>query len=114
MDNPPTDPPLIPKFAAHLTLLFTKAPFMERIALARAAGFTHVEYLFPYAFKAEELKAELTKHGLQQVLFNLPAGDRAAGVRPNYHFTCNRSLGRCVWAPPGAHVVPNLTFQPAS
>ena len=71
----------MPKFAANLTLLFTEAPFMERFALARAAGFTHVEYLFPYAFKAEELKAELTKHGLQQVLFNLPAGDWAAGDR---------------------------------
>lgn len=71
----------MPKFAANLTMLFTEVPFMERFALARAAGFTHVEYLFPYAFKLEELKAELTKHGLTQVLFNLPSGDWAAGDR---------------------------------
>ncbi len=71
----------MPKFAANLTMLFTEALFMERFALARQAGFTHVEYLFPYPFKAEELKAELDKHGLQQVLFNLPAGDWAAGDR---------------------------------
>lgn len=71
----------MPKFAANLTMLFTEAPFLERFALARSAGFTHVEYLFPYAFKAEELKAELTKHGLTQVLFNLPSGDWAAGDR---------------------------------
>lgn len=71
----------MPKFAANLTMLFTEAPFMERFALARAAGFTHVEYLFPYAFPAGDLNAELTKHGLQQVLFNLPAGDWAAGDR---------------------------------
>ena len=71
----------MPRFAANLTMLFTEAPFLARFALARAAGFTHVEYLFPYAFKTEDLKAELTKHGLQQVLFNLPAGDWAAGER---------------------------------
>jgi len=71
----------MPKFAANLTMLFTEAPFMERFALAREAGFTHVEYLFPYPFAAEDLKTELEKHGLQQVLFNLPAGDWAAGER---------------------------------
>ena len=71
----------MPKFAANLTMLFTEAPFMERFALARAAGFTHVEYLFPYPFKAEDLKAELDKCELTQILFNLPAGDWAAGER---------------------------------
>ncbi len=71
----------MPKFAANLTMLFTEVPFMERFALARAAGFTYVEYLFPYPFKAEELKAELDKHRLVQILFNLPAGDFAAGER---------------------------------
>ncbi len=71
----------MPKFAANLTMLFTEVPFMERFALARAAGFTHVEYLFPYPFKAEDLKAELDRNGLTQVLFNLPAGDWAAGER---------------------------------
>jgi hydroxypyruvate isomerase len=71
----------MPRFAANLTMLFTEAPFLERFALARAAGFTHVEYLFPYAFKSDELKAALGQHGLQQVLFNLPSGDWAAGDR---------------------------------
>jgi sugar phosphate isomerase/epimerase len=71
----------MPNFAANLTMLFTEVPFMDRFALARAAGFTHVEYLFPYTFKAEDLKTELAKNGLTQVLFNLPAGDFAAGER---------------------------------
>jgi hydroxypyruvate isomerase len=71
----------MPKFAANLTMLFTEASFMERFALARQAGFTHVEYLFPYPFAAADLKAELDKNGLQQVLFNLPSGDWAAGER---------------------------------
>ncbi len=49
----------MPRFAANLTMLFTEVPFLERFALARKAGFTHVEYLFPYAFTAEDVKAEL-------------------------------------------------------
>lgn len=71
----------MPKFAANLTMLFTEVPFMERFALARAAGFTHVEYLFPYPFPAADLKAALDQNGLKQVLFNLPSGDWAAGDR---------------------------------
>jgi len=71
----------MPTFAANLTMLFTEAPFMERFALAHKAGFKHIEYLFPYAYKVEDLKAELQQHGLQQVLFNLPSGDWAAGER---------------------------------
>lgn len=71
----------MPKFAANLTMLFTEVPFMDRFSLARQAGFTHVEYLFPYPFRAEDLKAELDEHGLQQVLFNLPSGDWASGER---------------------------------
>ena len=71
----------MPKFAANLTMLFTEVPFMERFALARSAGFTHVEYLFPYPFSAHELKAKLDENGLTQILFNLPSGDWAAGER---------------------------------
>ena len=71
----------MPKFAANLTMLFTEVSFLERFALARKAGFTHIEYLFPYAFKVKDLQAELEQHELQQVLFNLPSGDWAAGDR---------------------------------
>jgi len=71
----------MPAFAANLTMLFTEAPFLERFALAREAGFTWVEYLFPYDYPAEELKARLEGNGLRQVLFNLPCGDWARGDR---------------------------------
>ena len=71
----------MPKFAANLTMLFTEVPFLERFALARQAGFSHVEYLLPYAFRISELKEQLEKNHLQQVLFNLPCGDWAAGER---------------------------------
>jgi len=71
----------MPKFAANLTMLFTEAPFLDRFALAAKAGFEGVEYLFPYDFAKEALRAELDRHGLTQVLHNLPAGDWAGGER---------------------------------
>ena len=71
----------MPKFAANLTMLFNEVPFMERFAAARAAGFTAVEYLFPYAYDKQELAQALRTNGLQQVLHNLPAGNWDAGER---------------------------------
>lgn len=71
----------MPKFAANLTMLFNEADFLDRFAAAATAGFKGVEYLFPYAFSAEELKSRLDESGLEQVLFNLPAGDWDAGDR---------------------------------
>ena len=71
----------MPKFAANLTMLFTEAPFLDRFALAAKAGFEAVEYLFPYDFDKDELRATLDRHGLAQVLHNLPAGNWAGGER---------------------------------
>ncbi len=71
----------MPKFAANLTMLFTERPFLERFAAARAAGFDAVEFLFPYAWPVQELKALLRQHRLRLVLHNLPAGDWDAGER---------------------------------
>jgi len=71
----------MPKFAANLTMLFTEVPFLERFERAASAGFTAVEFLFPYAWPAEEIKARLDTHHLQLVLHNLPAGDWDAGDR---------------------------------
>jgi hydroxypyruvate isomerase len=69
------------RFAANLTMLFTELPFLDRFAAAKAAGFSAVEYLFPYEYPKEELAARLRANGLKQVLHNLPAGDWAAGER---------------------------------
>ncbi|WP_017937965.1 hydroxypyruvate isomerase [Zestomonas thermotolerans] len=71
----------MPRFCANLSMLFTEVDFLERFAAAAQAGFSGVEYLFPYDYPAEELKARLDANGLTQVLFNLPAGDWAAGER---------------------------------
>lgn len=71
----------MPRFAANLTFLFTEVPFLERFERAARAGFTAVEFLFPYAWPASEIKARLDAFGLQLVLHNLPAGDWDVGDR---------------------------------
>lgn len=71
----------MPRFAANLSMLFTEVDFLDRFEAAAKAGFSGVEYLFPYDFPATEIKARLDANGLEQVLFNLPAGDWAGGER---------------------------------
>jgi hydroxypyruvate isomerase len=71
----------MPKFAANLTMLFTEVPFLDRFERAAQAGFTAVEFLFPYAYPAQEIRQRLDANGLTLVLHNLPAGDWDAGER---------------------------------
>ena len=71
----------MPQFAANLTMLFNESPFMERFEKAANSGFQAVEFLFPYAFPAQEIKQKLDQYQLQLVLHNLPAGDWDAGER---------------------------------
>ena len=71
----------MPKFAANLSMLFTEYPFLERFARAKAAGFQAVEFLFPYEYDSGAIAHELRRNELEQVLFNLPAGDFTAGDR---------------------------------
>jgi hydroxypyruvate isomerase len=71
----------MPKFAANLTMLFTEHAFLDRFEHAAKAGFSAVEFLFPYAFPTAEIEARLKDNGLQLVLHNLPAGDWDAGER---------------------------------
>jgi hydroxypyruvate isomerase len=69
------------KFAANLTMLYGELDFLDRFEAAARAGFAGVEYLFPYPHAAARLAERLRGAGLAQVLFNLPAGDWAAGER---------------------------------
>ena len=71
----------MPKFAANLSMMFTEWGFLDRFAAAAGAGFTAVEYLFPYAFEPDEIGTRLANNGLTQALFNLPAGNFDAGER---------------------------------
>jgi hydroxypyruvate isomerase len=71
----------MPKFAANLSMLYPELGFLDRFAAAARDGFTAIEYLFPYAFSAQDIAARLRDHGLQQVLFNAPPGNWDRGER---------------------------------
>ena len=71
----------MPKLAANLSMMFNEVPFLDRFDAAAKAGFTAVEFLFPYDFPAIELKRRLAACGLTQALFNMPPGDWANGER---------------------------------
>jgi hydroxypyruvate isomerase len=71
----------MPRFAANLSMMYNEHAFLDRFAAAAQDGFQAVEFLFPYDYPVEELKARLDAHGLTQVLFNAPPGDWAAGER---------------------------------
>src|SRR5688572_8669560 len=71
----------MPKIAANLSMLFTEYPFLERFERAAAAGFSAVEFLFPYEEQASDIIDRLAGNNLALVLFNLPSGNWAAGDR---------------------------------
>ncbi|HEV2359081.1 MAG TPA: 2-oxo-tetronate isomerase [bacterium] len=71
----------MPKLAANLTMMFQEVSFLDRFAAAAEAGFTGVEYLFPYDFPPSEIAGHLARYGLTPALFNLPPGDWAKGER---------------------------------
>lgn len=71
----------MPRFAANLSFLFTERPFFERFAAAREAGFSAVEFHFPYVHDSAALAEVVLTSSVEVVLFNLPAGDWAAGDR---------------------------------
>ena len=71
----------MPRFAANLSMMFNEVPFLDRFAAARTAGFAGVEFLFPYAHPAADVKAALDGAGLSMALFNAPPGDWDAGER---------------------------------
>ena len=69
------------RLAANLSMLFNEHDFMDRFSAAADTGFKGVEYLFPYAYSAAELRQALDETHLEQVLFNLPPGDWETGER---------------------------------
>ncbi|MGE3872011.1 MAG: 2-oxo-tetronate isomerase [Parvibaculaceae bacterium] len=71
----------MPKYAANLSMLFGEVDFLDRFGAAAKAGFKGVEYLSPYEVPADRIAEELDRHGLSQVLFNLPSGDWTRGER---------------------------------
>ena len=71
----------MPQFAANLSFLYSEHVFLDRFAAAARDGFQAVEFLFPYAYPAAQIRQQLDAHGLQLVLFNAPpAGADAASI----------------------------------
>jgi len=68
----------MPKFAANLSMMFNETPFPERFARAAKAGFSAVEFLFPYDYPPDEVAGWLKSNRLENVLFNLAPGNVAA------------------------------------
>ena len=58
----------MPQFAANLSMMYPEHAFLDRFDAAAKDGFKGVEFLFPYDFVAQEIKARLDANGLRQVL----------------------------------------------
>ncbi len=69
------------KFCANVSILFKDAPFLERFERAAAAGFPAVEFWWPAGEALDEVESAIKDAGLQVALFNVDAGDMAAGGR---------------------------------
>jgi hydroxypyruvate isomerase len=72
---------MIPILSPNLSMMFAEHAFIDRLAAAARAGFTHVEFQFPYECSPEDIAHQLELHQLKIVMFNLPAGDFAGGER---------------------------------
>jgi len=68
-------------FAANLSWMFQEHAFLDRFAAAADAGFSTIEYLFPYDHDPGDIATRLSRHNLTLALFNAPPGDLASGER---------------------------------
>ncbi|MEM1297861.1 MAG: 2-oxo-tetronate isomerase [Pseudomonadota bacterium] len=112
----------MPRFAANLSMMFTQHGFLDRFRAAADAGFRGVEYLFPYAEAAADIRAALDDAGLTQALFNCPPGDWEAGERgmaavPGREAEFRDSIGKAleyaaVIGPERLHIMAGLTEGP--
>lgn len=69
----------MPRFCANLSFLFTESPFLARFEQAAAAGFSAVEFHYPYAHDPYAVRAALDAAGIEAALINVRAGDHTAG-----------------------------------
>jgi 2-dehydrotetronate isomerase len=69
------------RWSANLNLLWPNRDVYERVSAAAAAGFRHVELLFPQDLDLARLETSLARSGARMVLFDATAGDWSAGER---------------------------------
>jgi hydroxypyruvate isomerase len=90
----------MPRLAANLSTMFNEAPFLERFAAARRAGFRAVEYQSPYEFPADQVGAAAREAGVEVVLHNTPydaaRGDFGLGCLPGREPEFRERLERAV------------------
>lgn len=78
---------MAPRYEANLSMLFTEVPLLERPAAAAAAGFTAVEFWWPFSEavpsdpEVDRFVSAITDAGVQLVGLNFFAGDMPAGDR---------------------------------
>jgi hydroxypyruvate isomerase len=75
------------RFSVNLSILFTELPLLERPAAARAAGFTAVEFWWPFAVavpgdrEVDDFVRAVEDAGVALTGLNFSAGDMPAGDR---------------------------------
>lgn len=86
------------RWVANLSLLFTELPLLERPAAAREAGFTEVEFWWPFGTNGRPSDREVDAFtdavqsaGTQLTAMNLFGGDMAAGERGTLSYPDRRS-----------------------
>ena len=67
------------RLSANISMLFAEVPFLDRIQLAKEAGFAAVECHFPYEFDRAEIKSRLRDQALVMNGINTPAGNARIG-----------------------------------
>jgi hydroxypyruvate isomerase len=61
--------------------MFAETDFINRFERASRAGFSAVEFMFPYEFEPRAIRDRLDRYALEMVLHNFPAGNWAGGER---------------------------------
>ncbi|MBB4683447.1 hydroxypyruvate isomerase family protein [Amycolatopsis jiangsuensis] len=75
------------RYTANLSILFTELPLLERARAARAAGFTAVEFWWPFddadpgTAEVDRFVRSIEEAGVQLTGLNFYAGDMAGGER---------------------------------
>ena len=69
----------MPRFSINVSMMLGEYAFLDRFAAAADLGFAAVDIQFPYDHPADDVARRVQAAGVEVVLHNLPAGDRAAG-----------------------------------
>lgn len=74
------------RFSVNISMLFREVDFLDRFAAVAGAGFDAVEFLWPAGVDLDELVTAKERARVEVALFNVDAGDMAAGDRgfPNH------------------------------